>query len=222
MKSKKITFQASESSGDVSGLLKIPDGATHVLVFGHGAGAPMFSTWMNIMADKLSDHKIGTFRYNFPYMEQGRKSPNPPAISMATVRSAVEKAGELAEGIPLLAGGKSYGGRMTSQAAAKEHLKGVKGIIFFGFPLHAPGRPSSDRGDHLKEVKLPMLFLQGTRDALANLDLMYELYKGLPGATLEIIEGGDHSFKLPKKMGKETEEVLNDLAVKVKDWSNKI
>ena len=216
-------FQASKSSGPVSALLLRPDKATCLYVFGHGAGAGMKHKFMEAMAQQLANVGVATFRYNFPYMEQGRRSPSAPGISMATVRSAVVKAQELAPNLPLFAGGKSYGGRMTSQAAAKEPLDGVKGLVFLGFPLHAPGRPGSERGDHLHKVTVPMLFLQGTRDKLADLNLLKPLLQKVgPKASLMEIEGGDHSFKLLKSAGKSEDEVMVELAKHFRDWSGNL
>lgn len=216
-------FLASNSSGEVSAILMQPEQARWLLVFGHGAGAGMHSNFMQQVAEYLAEVGIATFRYHFPYMEQGKKAPNPPPILMATVRSAVAKASELAAGLPLIAGGKSLGGRMTSNAAAKEPLAGVHGIIFFGFPLHAPGKPSSDRAEHLSNVTLPMLFLQGTRDKLADLELLSPVCQKLGArATLEIFEDADHSFHVPKRSGKTDEQIQRELAQKVVAWTDKL
>ncbi|MGI9544369.1 MAG: alpha/beta hydrolase family protein [Cyclobacteriaceae bacterium] len=217
---KRLQFEASKSSGPVSALLLRPDNAKWLYVFGHGAGAGMEHKFMEAMAQQLAEVGIATLRYNFPYMEQGRRSPSAPGISMATVRSAVAKAREEADDLSLLAGGKSYGGRMTSQAAAKEPLEGVKGLVFLGFPLHAPGRPGSERGAHLHDVTVPMLFLQGTRDKLADLTLLKPLLKEVgPKASLQEVEGGDHSFKVLKSAGRSEEEVMKEMAEKMKDWA---
>ena len=223
MQTESGSFEASSSSGQVTGILVKPENPDSLLVLAHGAGAGIHHPWMNTVSAKLAAQGIATFRYQFPYMEQGRKTPGPPAIAMATVRSAVAEAGRLAPGIPLFAGGKSYGGRMTSSAEAKEHLEGLEGIVFFGFPLHAPGRPSNDRAEHLYQVGLPMLFLQGTRDSLADLEYLRPVVSRIGGkASLEIIEGGDHSFRVPKKQNKGEEEVLEGLAASVKKWLLKI
>ena len=217
---KKLKFEASKSSGQVSALLLRPDNAKWLYVFGHGAGAGMEHRFMSAMSEQLAEVGIATLRYNFPYIEQGRRSPSAPGISTATVRSAVTKAREVAGDLPLLAGGKSYGGRMTSQASAKEPLEGVKGLVFLGFPLHAPGRPGAERGAHLHEVTVPMLFLQGTRDKLADLSLLKPLLKDVGRkATLKEIDGGDHSFKVLKSAGKSEEEVVEELAQRMRDWA---
>lgn len=218
---KELRFLASKSSGEVSALVIKPKGPKWLLVLGHGAGAGMRHPFMAQVAEDLAEHGIATFRYQFPYIEQGRKAPNPAPILMATVRSAVEAAKKALPGVPVLAGGKSMGGRMTSSAAAKEPLEGVRGIVFFGFPLHAPGKASSDRAAHLFDVQVPMLFLQGTRDNLANLDHLRPVCKKLgKKATMHIIEGGDHSFNVPKKLGRSKEEVYEELAKSVAEWAS--
>ncbi|NIR80886.1 MAG: alpha/beta hydrolase, partial [Gemmatimonadetes bacterium] len=195
MPGTRVSFRASESSGDVSGVLTRPEGAFCLYVFAHGAGAGMDHAFMEEVAARLADRGVATFRYNFPYMEAGRGGPNPAPVLVATVRSAVRRATEAASDLPLLAGGKSMGGRMTSTAASQEPLAGVRGIAFFGFPLHAPGRDSSERGAHLADVGLPMLFLQGTRDKLANLDLLRPLLDAVdPTPMLHVVEGADHGF----------------------------
>ncbi|MCZ6521281.1 MAG: alpha/beta hydrolase [Bacteroidetes bacterium] len=217
-----IKFLASNSSGEVSGLLLKPQDAQWLLVYGHGAGAPMEHPFMQATSEILSLHQIATLRYNFPYMENKKGRPDPPGIAQATVRSAVNAASELAPDLKLLAGGKSFGGRMTSQAAAADPLPGVRGLIFFGFPLHAPGRPSSDRATHLQEVKVPMLFLQGTRDALANLEFLQPVCENLTLAHLHKVEGGDHSFRVPKSMGISQETVYQGLGNTIEDWVGKL
>lgn len=218
-----IRFIATNSSGEVSGIYVRPKDAKWLLVFAHGAGAGIHHKFMKNAAEKLAEHGIATFRFNFPYMEKGKRSPDPQPILKKTIRSAVETAFGLASGLPLIAGGKSLGGRMTSMAASENQLPDVRGIVFFGFPLHAPGKPSADRADHLKEVKLPMLFLQGTRDNLADLSLLKPVCQKLGDiATLRIVEGGDHSFHLPKSAGKTDEEVINELAEIVSKWSEEL
>ena len=215
-------FLASESSGEVSALLMRPERARWLLVFGHGAGAGINHDFMQKMSEYLAGVGIASFRYNFPYMEQGKKAPNPPPMLMATVRSAVATAAELAADLPLIAGGKSLGGRMTSNAAAKEPLAGVRGIVFFGFPLHAPGKPSAERAEHLFDVTVPMLFLQGTRDKLADLTHLTPVCEKLASpATLEIFDDADHSFHVPKRSGKTDDQVQRELAQTVADWAAK-
>jgi predicted alpha/beta-hydrolase family hydrolase len=213
------TFLATKSSGDVSALLLRPEKARGLYVFAHGAGAGMRHRFMEAVAERLAGHRLATFRYQVPYMEAGRKGPNPAPILVKTVRSAVAEASRLAPDLPLVAGGKSMGGRMTSTAAAAESLPGVKGLVFFGFPLHAPGRVSAERGEHLLDVGLPMLFLQGTRDKLADLSLLEPLLaKVAPTPELEIVNEGDHSFHVPKRSGKTDDEVLDDLCKAFADW----
>jgi len=214
------TFLATGSSGDVSGILNRPAEATCLYVFGHGAGAGMRHAFMEDAADRLAARRVATFRYHFPYMEAGRRGPNRAPILAGTVRSAVAEAVELAPDLPLLAGGKSMGGRMTSTAASKEPLSRVLGLAFFGFPLHAPGRDSSERGAHLADVGLPMLFLQGTRDKLANLELLTPLLDEVkPRPTLHIVEGADHGFHVLKRSGRSDTEVLDELCDTFVEWS---
>lgn len=212
-------FLATRSSGDVSAILMRPEGAKGLYVFAHGAGAGMRHRFMDAVADRLAGHGIATFRYQFPYMEAGRKGPNPAPVLVKTVRSAVAEAVRLAPDLPLVAGGKSMGGRMTSQAAAKEPLPEVKGLAFFGFPLHAPGRDSSDRGAHLGDVDLPMLFLQGSRDKLANLDLLKPLLDSVrPRPTLAIVDGADHSFHVLRRSGRTDDQVLDEICDTFAGW----
>jgi len=214
-----LRFLATNSSGEVSAILLKPQNAKCLLVLGHGAGAGMKSAFMENIARSLAEQDIATFRYNFPYIEQGKKAPNPPPILKKTIVSAVEEAKKHAGSLPLLAGGKSLGGRITSIVAAEGLLTSVKGLVFFGFPLHAPGKPSTDRADHLKIIKIPMLFLQGTRDKLANLDLLKPICRKLDNkVTLQIFEGGDHSFHVPKRSGKSDEQVTDELANTVASW----
>jgi predicted alpha/beta-hydrolase family hydrolase len=217
------TFVATKSSGNVSALLMRPSGARALYVFGHGAGAGIEHAFMAAVADRLAGLGVATLRYHFPYMEAKKNRPDPPAIAVKTVRSAVVEAARLAPGLPLFAGGKSFGGRMTSTAAAEEPLRGVRGLAFVGFPLHAPGRDSSERGAHLAGVRLPMLFLQGTRDKLANLDLLRPLLARIqPEPTLHVVEGGDHGFHVPKRSGWTDEEVLDDLCKRLASWIDEV
>src|SRR6184192_4879571 len=161
--------------GDVSGLLLRPDGARLLYVLAHGAGAGMRHPFLEVVAQRLAERSIATLRYQFPYMEQRGRRPDPPAVAAATVRAEVIEAARVAPGLPLVAGGKSFGGRMTSTAQAEAPLPGVRGLVFLGFPLHPPGRPADERGQHLFEVRTPMLFLQGTRDELAEVQRMQAL-----------------------------------------------
>ncbi len=196
--------------GDVSGLLLRPDGARLLYVLAHGAG----------VAQRLAERSIATLRYQFPYMEQRGRRPDPPAVAAATVRAAVIEAARVAPGLPLVAGGKSFGGRMTSTAQAEAPLPGVRGLVFLGFPLHPPGRPGDSRAEHLARVQIPMLFLQGDRDDLADLKRLKPVVKGLgERATLHLVEGGDHSFHVLKRSGRTDTEVLAELVETIVAWT---
>ena len=218
-KAEEIKFIAGEKGGQVPGLVVLPKGANAVLVFAHGAGAGMRHRFMEEMTQKLADRAVATLRYQFPYMEKGIKRPDSEAVLTSCVRAAVTTAKKYAEILPLFAGGKSMGGRMTSLATAKEPLESVRGLIYFGFPLHAAGRPSGDRGNHLFDINLPMLFLQGSRDALADLKLLKPLCARL-GKTVKlfVIEGGDHSFHLLKSSGRSNDQALDEMAQQVVSW----
>ena len=216
----EIQFLATPAKGAVSALLLRPAGARWLLVFAHGAGAGMRHRFMAAMCARLAEVGIATFRYQFPYMEAGSRRPDPRATLLATVRAAVAAAGEAAPDLPLLAGGKSMGGRMTSLAAAEAPLAGVRGLVFFGFPLHAAGRPASERGDHLAAVPRPMLFLQGERDQLADLALLRPLCAQLGArATLHVVPTADHGFHVLKRSGRSDDQVLAELAQTVAGWS---
>lgn len=195
--------------------------ARYLYVFAHGAGAGMHHPFMERAAEALGRHGVATHRFEFPYMKAGKSRPDSPAVAEAAVREAVREAAREAPGLPLLAGGKSFGGRMTSQAQAKDPLPGVRGLVFFGFPLHPPGRPGVERAEHLAAVEIPMLFLQGTRDEFASLDLLQGVVKRLGSrATLHLIEEGDHSFKVPKRTGKTERDVLEELAMTIQHWAD--
>lgn len=175
--------------------------------------------FMQRMSDALDARGIATHRYEFPYMQAKKSRPDPPAVAEEAVRKAVAEAARKHPGLPILAGGKSFGGRMTSQAQAAAPMPGVRGLVFFGFPLHPPGRPGIARAEHLTSVDVPMLFLQGTRDEFAQLDLLQEVVRTLGDrATLHLITEGDHSFKVPKRTGKTEADVLNELAETVSTW----
>lgn len=192
----------------VSGLLLVPAKARAGYVFAHGAGAGMGHPFMSAVANELAERGVATLRYQFPYMEAGGKRVDAPKVAHAAVRAAVGEAARVMPGVPLVAGGKSFGGRMTSQAQALEPMAGVRGLAFFGFPLHPAGKPSDERAVHLSDVKVPMLFLQGTRDDLATLDLLQPLVKRLgKGATLALFEDADHSFHVPAKTGRKDKDV---------------
>lgn len=220
---KEIQFDVSEKVGTVSGLLLLPHGANSLLILAHGAGAGMRHKFMEKVAEKLADHSVGTLRYQFPYMEKGIKRPDSEAVLTATVRAAVAAGKKYTDGLPIFAGGKSMGGRVTSLAASREPLDHVRSLTFFGFPLHAAGKPSANRGDHLFGIKLPMLFLQGSRDALADLELLKPLCARL-GKQVElfVIDGGDHSFHLLKSAGRSDDEVLEETAAKVASWISRL
>jgi predicted alpha/beta-hydrolase family hydrolase len=220
---KEIRFDAGRSSGDVSAIFMRPENARWLMVLAHGAGAGMRHAFMAGAAQSLAKHGIASFRYQFPYMEHGKRTPDPQPILLKTVYSAVAAARENARDLPLLAGGKSLGGRMTSTAASREDLPGVRGIAFFGFPLHASGKPSDERGGHLFEIRLPLLFLQGTRDKLADLELLGPLCTRLQAqgrAELYIIEGADHGFHVPKRAGRTDEDVLEEIGHAVARWAS--
>jgi len=205
---------------EVSALLLLPASATSLLVLAHGAGAGMNHSFMSAIANQFAENNVATFRYQFPYMEYRRRVPDKQPLLTATVAAAVRIAAKLAPDLPLFAGGKSMGGRMTSLTASEQQLEAVRGLIFFGFPLHPPKRPSIKRAQHLNLVKYPMLFLQGTRDDLADLVLFRPICESLgPQTTLHIIEGADHSFHLLKRSGKTDPQVLAELSGTVKVWT---
>ena len=205
----------------VSGLLQAPPEARGCYVLAHGAGAGMAHPFMAAVANGLAERRIATLRYQFPYMEQGSRRPDAPRLAHATVRAAVVEASRLVPELVLFAGGKSFGGRMTSQAQAALPLPGVRGLVFLGFPLHPAGRPSDERGKHLFEVQLPMLFLQGTRDDLANLPLLEALCVQLGNrATLKLFQDADHSFHVPARTGRKDSEVRIELLDELADCIN--
>jgi len=204
----------------VSGLLQVPERSRVCYVLAHGAGAGMTHAFMASVAAELDERGIATLRYQFPYMEQGGKRPDPPALAQATVRAAVAAAGRLAPGLPLIAGGKSFGGRMTSQAQAAQPLAGVRGLAFLGFPLHPAKRPSDARATHLADVAIPMLFLQGTRDALADLAMLRPVVAALGArATLHLVEEADHSFHVPARTGRKDADVLREILDALAAWA---
>jgi uncharacterized protein len=203
----------------VSGLLQVPPRARACTVLAHGAGAGMSHPFMAAVAAQLGERGVATLRYQFPYMERGRKRPDPPALAHATVRAAVAEALRLLPDLPLIAGGKSFGGRMTSQAQAAAPLPGVRGLAFLGFPLHPTGRPSQERGKHLFDVQIPMLFLQGTRDALAEPQQLVPLCQVLGSrATLKLFENADHSFHVPARSGRNDTQVRGEMLDALAEW----
>jgi predicted alpha/beta-hydrolase family hydrolase len=204
---------------EVSALMLAPSESRAAFVFAHGAGAGMRHPFMESLAQALAQRRVATMRFQFPYMEKRLKRPDTPALAQAAVRAAVAEASRKMPGIPVFAGGKSFGGRMTSQAQAQAPMSGVLGLIFVGFPLHPAGNPSMQRADHLELVKAPMLFLQGTRDALADLGLVRAVVARLGNrATLVTFEDADHSFHVPKKSGSNDTQVLQALAEAMVNW----
>jgi predicted alpha/beta-hydrolase family hydrolase len=207
------------STQSVSGLLWVPEGARACYVLAHGAGAGMTHRFMTAVAGGLGDRGVATLRYQFPYMEHGSRRTDRPALAHATVRAAVATATRLAPSVPLFAGGKSFGARMTSQAQADAALPGVLGLAFIGFPLHPAGKPSDDRARHLFDVHIPMLFVQGTRDALAETGLLLPVAERLGGnVTLRLIEHADHSFHVPLRSGRSDQQAMDEVLDTMADW----
>ena len=205
--------------GPVSALLCLPANARALLVLGHGAGAGMRHPFMETVSQRLGDRQVATLRYQFPYMEKRSGRPDSPAVATATVRAACDIARGEFPGLPLFAGGKSFGGRMTSTAQSEAPLPGVRGLVFLGFPLHAPNRPGIARAEHLSKIRIPMLFLQGSRDSLADLALIREVTGKIADfATVHVVEGGDHSFAVLKRTGQTAEQVMDQLARTTADW----
>lgn len=216
---EESTFVVSPEIGEVSYRLDQPDRADSVVLLAHGAGANMHHVFMKKLTANLIAQDLAVLRYQFPYMEHGRKRPDKPVTAYETIRAAYELAKKKCGGLPLFLSGKSYGGRMSSQAVAAGYVTGASGIIFYGFPLHAPGKPSLERGDHLYQVELPMLFCQGTKDKLADMDLIKTLTKKLGHkAELHVVGDVDHSFRLPKTSNVTYEQVLHDLAITTGQW----
>jgi uncharacterized protein len=222
MQAKELKFLATTEKGEVSALLVRPDQASHLLVLGHGASTNMRHATLQAIADRLAEAGIATFRYNFPYSENG-KGRDSQAVCTQTVRSAVATAREAAPDLELLAGGHSFGGRMTSTAASEIPLDGVRGLVFFSFPLHQPGKPETKRADHLGAVTVPMLFLSGTRDELAEMELLKPVCKKLGKlATLHPVDTADHGYKILKKSRTSEEDVFVEMARVVRDWASKL
>jgi uncharacterized protein len=218
---KKLKFPI-EGAAEVSALLLVPPKPNWLLVLAHGAGAGMSHSFMESLAQELAAAQIATFRYQFPYMEQHRHVPDRPSVLVAAVNAAIRAAQKAAPGIPLLAGGKSMGARMTSTAASQNPLDQVRGLVFFGFPLHPPKQPATKRADHLSKVTIPMLFLQGTRDTLADLALLSPIVTNLaPEATLHVLNSADHSFHVLKSSGKTDPEIRSELAQVTAGWAFK-
>ena len=209
-------------SDPVSVCLDDSDSCTVLYVMAHGAGAGMRHVFLESIAGRLAERDVAVLRYQFPYMEAGGRRPDSAKVLESTTRAAVELAGRTSP-LPLIAGGKSMGGRMTSNAQAREPLPGVHGIAFLGFPLHMPKKPATTRADHLFQVEVPMLFLQGTRDALADLELLSPICQQLGSrSTLHVVEGADHGFAVLKRSGRTPEEVLDELADRIRTWADEI
>ena len=206
----------------VSGLIQAPSRARACLVLAHGAGAGMTHQFMTAISEGLSRHHIATLRYQFPYMERGGRRPDPPALAQRAVRAAVGEAAQRFPDLPLLAGGKSFGARMTSQAQAGAPLPSVQGLVFLGFPLHPPKNPSTKRADHLASVEIPMLFLQGTRDDLADLALLEPIVKGLGRkGELHVIDDADHSFHVRVRSGRTDQEAIEEMLDVISIWAGR-
>lgn len=219
---QRLNIKITPAIGSVSAILQKPLTATTLLVLSHGAGAGMEHAFMQDLADQLANQQVATLRFNFPFMEHGG-APDRPPKAQATIQAAIQAALPHAKGLTLLVGGKSFGGRMTSQLAASGELPPqVKGIVYVGFPLHAPGKPGIDRAAHLKAVTLPQLFLQGTRDTLAQFDLIEQVCNGLDRATLIPFDGADHSFQTLKRSGMSPEAVLAQLAREIAEFAAKV
>ena len=219
MKPEPVTITVDDAHR-VSGLLLAPPGARACYLFAHGAGAGMTHPFMAAVATELGARGIATLRYQFPYMEQRGKRPDPPRLAQATVRAAAAAAGTLLPALALVAGGKSFGGRMTSQAQAASPLPAVRGLAFLGFPLHPAGKPSDARAEHLSDVRVPMLFLQGTRDALADLALLRPLIERLGArAALHVVQDADHSFHVPARSGRKDADVRGEMLDAFAAWT---
>jgi len=204
-------------------LARTPSDARFGYVLAHGAGAGMRHPFLESIAQALFDRRVATLRYEFAYIEQHKNRPDPPAVAAARVREAVRNANAEWPGLPLVAGGKSFGGRMTSTAQSEAPLEGVRGLAFLGFPLHAPGKPGTSRADHLLQVQVPMLFLQGTRDEFAQPDLLTGVCEKLGSrATLHLIDDADHSFKVPKRAGRTPDQVMAELADRIGEFGNSL
>jgi predicted alpha/beta-hydrolase family hydrolase len=215
-------FLATPEKGDVSALPIRPEDPTHLLVLGHGASTNMRHATLQSIAERLADVGIATFRYNFPYAEHG-KGRDSPAVCTATVRSAVKAASAAAPELPLLAGGHSFGGRMTSTAASESPLEGVRGLVFFSFPLHLAGKPETERADHLDAETVPMLLLSGSRDELADLNLLRPVCEKLgERATLHVLDTADHGYRILKKSRGSDEDVFTEMARVLRDWASKL
>ena len=221
-KEKELKFLATPEKGEVSALLIKPANASHLLVLGHGASTNMRHAILQTIAERMADADLATFRYNFPYMEYG-KGRDTQVVCTATVRSAVAAANKAAPDLTLLAGGHSFGGRMTSTAASESPIENVHGLVFFSFPLHLPGKPDTKRAEHLSAVTVPMLFLSGTRDEMATPDLLQAVLKKLgKRATLHPLDTANHGFHTLKRSRKSEEDVFVEMARVIRDWTSKL
>jgi len=216
MDTQSLSLNISSSLGSVSGECIAPPKSKCIITVAHGAGAGMNHSFMVALAQSLAEQSIATMRFNFPFAENKKGRPDPPAVAHKTIETAISKARELFPQLPLFVSGKSFGGRMTSQYLSSHPEVAAKGIIFYGFPLHPPGKPSTERAEHLKDVKVPMLFLQGTKDELATWNLIESVCSSLESATLVKLEGANHSFKAGKQ------DVMKILTLETKDWIDKI
>ncbi len=222
LETKEFKFISTPEKGEVSALLVRPDTATHLLVLGHGASSNMRTPMLGAIAEGLAGHNIATFRYNFPYSEKGG-GRNSQATVTETIRSAVKAARGACPDLPVFAGGHSFSGRMTSMAQSEFPIDGVKGLVFFSFPLHPAGEPAITRAEHLFRVEIPMLFLSGTRDALAELDLLQPVVSNLGNrAALHLVDTADHSFKILKRTRTSTEDVFSELGRTVRNWFDQL
>ncbi len=218
-----LRVHVSAAIGEVSAFLLRPRDAWLLYVLAHGAGAGMRHHFLEAISAALAAQGIATFRFQFPYVEGGRRRPDAPPVLEATVRAAISKAGEIVPELPVVAGGKSLGGRMTSSAAAAASLEGVRGLVFLGFPLHPPGQPGTRRAEHLERVGVPMLFHQGTRDTFARLELITEVCRKLGSrAALHLVDGADHSFGVPKRGGRTSAQVTEALAATTGTWARSV
>jgi len=215
MAAKTISIKVSAETGKVSAICIAPETSKCIITLAHGAGAGMNHSFMGTLANALAETNIATLRFNFPFAENKKGRPDSPAVAHQTIEAAINKAQELFPALPLFAAGKSFGGRMTSQYLSTHHDTKVKGIIFYGFPLHPAGKPATDRAEHLKDVKVPMLFLQGTKDTLATWDLIESVCSSLKKAKLVKLEGADHSFKAGKK------DIMSMLVTNTNEWIQK-
>ena len=222
MKTAELEVQIPDGRA-VSALFAEPDGQSRFLyVLGHGAGAGMRHPFLDAVATGLAELGIATLRYQFPYMEIGRKSPDSPRVLEASIRGALSRAAEIEPSIPVVAGGKSMGGRISSHVAAVDAPPYLRGLIFLGYPLHAPNKPDTKRAKHLAGVAVPMLFVQGTRDSLADLSLIRSTVDSLGSkATLHVVDGGDHSFKVLKRSGRTSAETMNELTQTISGWAKR-